>query len=270
MNRIGNLDCQALEAGYYGCYPETGEKNIPSPVLMPPGTTKAVPTTPLSAENLLKRQAYTGYFIQHLVRFTMSSVSFGLSLAATVLSGGAGLPLAAVTGSAMIVAAGDACCALYNLIQVRNDREPLKTGTDSILTAVKALMTTCGLNDSHAETVGDVASCALRVGLALSSIFVPAAQLAGSTADIMSKCSAGITATLTAVGGVINISTARIERMQGSIAATGKPVPAAGEDQKEKGLFSEEEINKMVNQIVDCYERYRPQPQLNTSRVSFA
>lgn len=173
MLRVDNYSRLPSLTSAYSDDPEGHDADVTRPVLLPPGATRPILATPLSEESQLKRQAYTGYFIQHLVRFTMSSVSFGLSLAAAVLSGGAGIPLAVVTGTAMIIAAGDACCALYNLIQVRNDREPLKTGNDSIVLATKTLMTTCGMSDSHAETVGDVASCAFRIGIALSSIFFP-------------------------------------------------------------------------------------------------
>lgn len=250
----------------YGDDAENHETDVSRPVLLPPGVTRAVLATPLSEESRLKRKAYTGYFIQHLVRFTMSSVSFGLSLAVAVLSGGAGIPLAVVSGTAMIIAAGDACCALYNLIQVRNDREPLKTGYDSIVLATKTLMTTCGMSDSHAETVGDVASFAFRIGIALSSIFLPSAHLPGSTAHTLSSVSSGITAVLTIVGGGIDMYTSRVERMQGSIAASASPTPAVVEDDEESDKPGQEELQRMVDSVVDCYERY--QAQLHAPTVS--
>ncbi|ENP5941698.1 hypothetical protein ACDZ68_004074 [Salmonella enterica] len=232
------------------------------PVLLPPGAARPVLATPLSEESQLKRQAYTGYFIQHLVRFTMSSVSFGLSLAAAVLSGGAGIPLAVVTGTAMIIAAGDACCALYNLIQVRNDRETLKTGNDSIVVATKMLMTTCGMTDSHAEIAGDVASCAFRIGIALSSVFLPSTHLPGSTAHTLSSISSGITAALTIAGGGIDMYTARVERMQGSIAASASPATVEADEESDK--TAQEEIQRMVDSVVACYERYRAQQHAPT------
>lgn len=232
--------------------------DVTRPVLPPPGATRAVLATPLSEESKLKRQVYTGYFIQHLVRFTMSGVAFGLSLAAAVLSGGSGIPLAVVTGTAMIVAAGDACCALYNLIQVRNDREPLKTGNDSIVLLVtKTLTTTCGMTDSRAETVGDVASCVFRTGIALSSIFLPSAHLPGSTEHMLSSISSGITATLTIAGGGIDMYTARVERMQGNIAASASPASTVVEEAEENDKLGQEELQRMVDSVIACYERYR-------------
>lgn len=173
MLRVDNYSRLPSVTSAYSDESESHDDDVSRPVLLPPGASRPVLATPLSEESQRKRQVYTGYFIQHLVRFTMSSASFGLSLAAAVLSGGAGIPLAVVTGTAMIIAAGDACCALYNLIQVRNDREPLKTGNDSVAVATKMLMTTCGMTDLHlhAEIAGDVASCAFRLGIALSSIF---------------------------------------------------------------------------------------------------
>ncbi|MGG1905374.1 hypothetical protein ABFY47_24915 [Enterobacter ludwigii] len=259
MLRVDNYSRLPSLTSAYSDDPEGHDADVTRPVLLPPGATRPILATPLSEESQLKRQAYTGYFIQHLVRFTMSSVSFGLSLAAAVLSGGAGIPLAVVTGTAMIIAAGDACCALYNLIQVRNDREPLKTGNDSIVLATKTLMTTCGMSDSHAETVGDVASCAFRIGIALSSIFVPSAHLPGSTAHTLSSISSGITAVLTIAGGGIDMYTARVERMQGSIIPSATPASAVVEADEKSATLSQEELQRMVDSVVACYERYRAQ-----------
>lgn len=258
MLRVDNYSRLPSVTSAYSDESESHDADVSRPVLLPSGAARPVLATPLSEESQLKRQAYTGYFIQHLVRFTMSSVSLGLSLAAAVLSGGAGIPLAVVTGTSMIIAAGDACCALYNLIQVRNDREPLKTGNDSIVVATKMLMTTCGMADSHAEIAGDVASCAFRIGIALSSIFLPSAHLPGSTAHTLSSISSGITAALTIAGSGADMYTARVgRRMQGSIAESASPATVEADEETDK--TAQEEIQRMVDSVVACYERYRAQ-----------
>lgn len=230
------------------------------PTLMPPGTEKATPESILNEESLLKRKAYTGYFIQHLIRFAMSATSFGLAVAATVLSGGAGIPIAAVTGAAMLIAAGDACCALYNLIQVRNDREPLQTNNDCIVLAVKKLMQNC-CADRTAELVGDAASFVVRAGIALSSVlfpqFLPAAHLSGSTAELLGDVSVGITGALTVVGGLLDAHTAHIERRQRDAVKTINNNSESAQTQTEDSALSDEMIQDMVSQVVACYERYR-------------
>lgn len=264
MLRVDNYSRLPSVTSAYRDQPESYGADISRPVLLPPGTTRPVLATPLSEESQLKRQAYTGYFIQHLMRFTMSSVSFGLSLAATVLSGGTGLPLAVMTGTAMIIAAGDACCALYNLIQVRNDREPLNTGNDSIVVATKMLMTTCGMTDSHAEIAGDVASCAFRIGIALSFLFLPSAQLPGSTAHTLSSLSSGITAALTIAGGGTDMYTARVERMRRSIAVSASSATVEADEESDK--TGQEKRMVDVDSEVACNKRYWS--QLNALMVS--
>lgn len=254
---VDNYSCLPSLASAYSDDPNGHDVDATRPVLLPPGATLAALATPLSEERQLKQQAYTGYFLQHLVRFAVASSSFGLSLAAAVLSGGAGIPIAVVAGTSMLIAAGDACCALYNLIQVRNDREPLKTANDSIVLATKTLMATCGMNDLHAETVGDVASCTLRIGIVISSIFLPSAQTLESTANILSSISSGITVALTIAGGGIDTCTARAERMQGSIVASASSAPAVAEDDEERDKIGQEDLQRMVGAVVACYERYR-------------
>ncbi|MGL5698965.1 MAG: hypothetical protein ACRCYL_06855, partial [Kluyvera sp.] len=169
----------------------------------------------LTEKALQNRKAFIGYFVQSLLGLAMAGLSFGLSVAATVLTGGAGIPIAAVTGAAYLIAAGDACCALYNLVQVYNDRGTLKTGGNSILLAVKTLMMKCGLGESKAESVGDAASFALRSGLAVSSVLLPS----GTPADLISKVSTGITAILTFMGTGAGTLTDRAERIRDNIDA---------------------------------------------------
>lgn len=234
------------------------------PTLMPPGIEKAAPESILSEESRLKRKAYTGYFIQHLIRFAMSATSFGLAVAATVLSGGAGIPIAAVTGAAMLIAAGDACCALYNLIQVRNDREPLQTSNDCIVLTVKKLMQNC-CADRTAELVGDAVSFVVRAGIALSSVlfpqFLPAAHLSGSTAELLGDISVGITGGLTVVGGLLDIHTAHIERRQRDVVETTNSNSENAQTQTDDSVLSDAMIQDMVSQVVACFERHRLEHQ---------
>ncbi|HHX8748742.1 TPA: hypothetical protein ACVPFL_000875 [Morganella morganii] len=242
------------------------DTGITPPELLPPGTMPPVPAMSLSKENLLKRQAYNGYLNQHLVRFAASGSAFLVSLVASAISGGAGIPLAVVTGTAMIIAAGDACCALYNLIQVRNDREPLKTGNDSIVLATKKLMTSFGMSDSHAEVTGDIASFTLRVGISASLLFLPFAHLPESADFTLSCTSSAISAGLIILGGGINTYTARIERMLGNLVVSATPVPATGDDDDEIDRLSQEKIQRMVKQLVAAYEYSRA--ELNASAGS--
>lgn len=255
---VNNYSCLPILTRTRRNVPGSNDAGITRPVLLPPGAVRSVPAIPLNKESQLKRQAYRGYFIQYLVRFSMSGASFLVSLAAAVLSGGAGIPLVAVTGTAMIIAAGDACCALYNLIQVNNDREPLNTGNDSIVLVTKKLMTSCGMSDLHAETAGDITSFVIRIGTGVSSVFLPFAHLQLSTAHTLACISSAISAAHIIAGGGINIYTARIERMQGYFTASVDPTPAGGAAD-DSGKLSQEEIRKMIDSIVAAYEHDRAQ-----------
>jgi len=208
---------------------------ISQPVLPPPQERVIPPEERLTPEALLKRKAATGQFIRHLVHFSVAAASFGLAVAATVLSGGAGLPLVAVTGLAMVVSAGDTGCALYNLIQVRQGHNPLQTGNDSVVMAVKALISHCGCTESAAETAGDIVSGIIRVGIAVCS-----ASLHLNAIDGLSKVSAGITALSTSAGAAIDMYNARMDRMQRRLTP---PV--------------NNEIKIMVDQLVACFEQSR-------------
>ncbi|MDN5986712.1 MAG: hypothetical protein L0I35_04445 [Hafniaceae bacterium] len=235
-----------------------GNKFIPT--LMLPGIKQAAPESILSEVSQLKRRADTINFIQHVIRFAMSAASFGLAVAATVLSGGAGIPIAAVMGAAMLIAAGDACCAFYNMIQARNDREPLQTGNDCILLTVKKLMQNCCSDDS-VELAGCVASFTIRAAVSLSSVllpqFLPAAHLSGSQAEYLGGASVGLTSVLTVIGGLLDAHSAYIERRQRNMVEATNSNGQNAQTQTDDSVVSDEMIQDMVSQVVACYEHYR-------------
>ena len=245
----GSMAYGAINKGDFDQNPNINPHDISPPELMAPGTEKE--TTPVLTEKALQnRKAFIGYFVQSLLGLAMAGLSFGLSVAATVLTGGAGIPIAAVTGAAFLIAAGDACCALYNLVQVYNDRGTLKTGGNSILLAVKTLMMKCGLGESKAESVGDAASFALRSGLAVSSVLLPffcPVNVPGTPADLISKVSTGITAILTFMGNGAGTLTDRAERIRDNIDA----IP----EDKKYGQMDKEEVKGFAESLIESYDR---------------
>ncbi|AJJ64987.1 hypothetical protein [Yersinia aldovae] len=245
--------------------PETVGTQVLAPTLMAPGSQITSTENPISESRRLERRAHTFYFIQHLVRFSMSAISFGLAVAAAVLSGGAGIPIAVVAGAAMIIAAGDAGCALYNMIQVRNDRQPLVTNNDCIVLAVKELMEHCGCSSQHSENIADGTSFVIRAGVALSAALfpqlLPAAHLSGSTAEILGDISAGATASLTVVGAMLDMHTARVERRQKTVVTT------AVQTEEDESKVSDEKIQEWITGIINCYQRHIAQPQRFQSHI---
>lgn len=172
----------------------------------------------------LKHKAYKCYALQYLLRFCMSATSFGLAVAAAAISGGAGIPLAVVTGAAMLVAIGDLCCAWYNWIQIGQQKETLSMDNDCIALAVKSLVQYCGCSVKTAENSGDVISMLFRSGLAVTSTLLPVqlpnVSIADNTALILRRVSADITAVLLSFGGLLDYSTARAERAQRELNRT--------------------------------------------------
>ncbi|EIP3575135.1 pathogenicity island 2 effector protein SseF, partial [Salmonella enterica] len=87
------------------------EVSFPPPEIPAPGT----PTVPvvLTPEQIRQQRDYAIHFMQYTIRALGATVVFGLSVAAAVISGGAGLPIAILAGAALVIAIGDACCAYH-------------------------------------------------------------------------------------------------------------------------------------------------------------
>lgn len=62
---------------------------------------------------------------------------------------------------------------------------------------------------------------------------------------------------LTIAGGGIDMYIARVGRMKGSIAASASPATVKADEESDK--TGQEEIQRMVDSVVACYERYRAQ-----------
>lgn len=258
---------QAANIGTVFCAPiaEPGDVAVSVPVLMPPGSQKTSPESIMSQEMRSKRAIQTGYFLQRLTRLIGAASVFGLAVAATVLSGGMGVPLVAVAGVAMMIALGDSFCSLYNLIQVNKDREPLKTADDCIALAVKALMMSLDCSEVCSLNVGDVVSCLTRVIIGCALLVLPTAHLSEGAAHTLNIISTAITVTITFGGEGINMFISWVERNKANAkAAEAKALAEKTEAMTygatEDGKLSEE-IKEIVKQIVACYEREKLQPQ---------
>lgn len=246
---------------------ESGDAAVSVPVLIPPGSQTTSPESVMSQETRAKRAIQTGYFLQCLTRLIGAASVFGLAVAATVLSGGMGIPLVAVAGVAMMIAVGDSCCSLYNLIQVKNDREPLETADDCIALAVRALMMSLDCSEACSLNVGDVVSCLTRVIIGCALLVIPTAHLSEGGAHTLNIISTAITVTITFGGEGVNMFISWVERNKANAKAAeskalAEKTEAMTHGTTEDGKLSEE-LKEIVKQIVACYEREKlQQPSL--------
>ncbi|EEN8081470.1 pathogenicity island 2 effector protein SseF, partial [Salmonella enterica subsp. enterica serovar Tennessee] len=104
------------------------EVSFPPPEIPAPGT-PAAPVL-LTPEQIRQQRDYAIHFMQYTIRALGATVVFGLSVAAAVISGGAGLPIAILAGAALVIAIGDACCAYHNYQLICQQKEPLQTASD--------------------------------------------------------------------------------------------------------------------------------------------
>lgn len=90
------------------------EVSFPPPEIPAPGT-PAAPVL-LTPEQIRQQRDYAIHFMQYTIRALGATVVFGLSVAAAVISGGAGLPIAILAGAALVIAIGDACAVRIIII----------------------------------------------------------------------------------------------------------------------------------------------------------
>ncbi|MPY23984.1 hypothetical protein [Shewanella sp. YLB-07] len=132
--------------------------------------------------------AKSGFFAK-LGSLALTGVALGVSIAATVLTGGAGLPLLIASGVAFTLAVADAGCAFADWRSKAGGGEGLAMGGDAVANGVNALLGKMGVADDKAQWWGKAVSItsrvALTVGTLWSAIITPA-SLPGSIAGTVS------------------------------------------------------------------------------------
>lgn len=198
-----------------------GNKGIPSDTRAEgasfPIPSIPVPDTPtasvvLTPEQAKQQREYAIYFIQNTIRALGAAAVFGLSVTAAVISGGTMLPIAVLTGAALVIAIGDACCAYYNYQRVCQQNEPLQTASDSVAFVVSQLALKCGASFHGAHTLANYFSLLIRSGIAVASIVMPLVfppLAAKNIAASLAKGSVSTSVCLTAIGAVLDYCLAR-------------------------------------------------------------
>ncbi|CAH0536022.1 hypothetical protein [Vibrio marisflavi] len=132
-------------------------------------------------------------FVGKMISLGIATVALGLAVAATILTGGTGLPLVALASASFLLSIADASCALYDWRSKAGGGEGLAMGGDALANVVKEIATKCGANEESAKTWGRNVSVAGRLSLTLATIwtgfFAPAASLSGNVASYMSGIS---------------------------------------------------------------------------------
>ncbi|CAM3678372.1 lipopolysaccharide kinase InaA family protein [Vibrio aquimaris] len=110
-------------------------------------------------------------FFKELFNVAIAGVGLGLAIAATVISGGLGIPLTAAAGVAFALAVSDAGCAAANWYKAAHGEQGLRMGGDTLSNLVYALLDKMGLQDDRAEFWARATSATLRLGLTIGTLY---------------------------------------------------------------------------------------------------
>lgn len=111
-------------------------------------------------------------FFKELCNVAIAGMGLGLSIAATVISGGLGIPLTAAAGVAFALAVSDAGCAAANWYKAAHGEQGLKMGTDTISNLVHTLLDKMGMQDDRAQFWARGTSASLRLALTIGTLYV--------------------------------------------------------------------------------------------------
>lgn len=114
--------------------------------------------------------AKSGFFSK-LASVAFAGIALGVSIAATILTGGAGVPLLIASGVAFTLAVADAGCAFADWRSKAAGGEGLAMSSDSIANALNILLSKMGVNDDRAQWWGKAVSISSRVALAVGTLW---------------------------------------------------------------------------------------------------
>lgn len=133
----------------------------------------------------------------------MAGVGLGLSIAATVLTGGAGIPVMAMSGVAFALVVSDAGCAFADWQNKAGGGNGLKMGSDALANAVYAMLNKMGMNDENATYWANTTSVILKTALTVSTLWcsaTSAASVPGAVGSALSMIKMGKSTTSSVAG----------------------------------------------------------------------
>ena len=143
-------------------------------------------------------------FFKELLNVGVAGSGLGLSLAATLLTGGTTIPLLIASSVTFGLAVADAGYAYADWHSKAKGREGLKLGADSIANGVCLFLNKVGMASSSAENWAKYTSALLRAGLAVGTLCTSGAV----TTATLGKCS-GFFATTQFASSSVNMFASR-------------------------------------------------------------
>jgi secreted effector protein SseF len=171
-------------------------------------------------------------FLNKLASVAFAGIAVGVSIAATVLTGGAGLPLLIASGVAFTLAVADAGCAFADWRSKANGGDGLAMGGDSIANAVNALLSKMGLNADSALWWGKAVSITSRVALAVGTLWsavISPPSLPGHIASTVNLVNMASRSVQPLVQGLSDVSEAASTHKQQKLTAGSQDKALAAE-----------------------------------------
>lgn len=143
-------------------------------------------------------------FFKALFSVALGGVGLGLSIAATALTGGAGVPVLAASGIAFTLVVADAACAFSDWQSKAGDGDCLKMGSDALANAVYNMLNKMGIDDNNAQDWASTTSVVLKTVLTVSTLWCGAtasASVPGAIGSTLSMINLG-KGTISSLGGM--------------------------------------------------------------------
>ncbi|WP_298775394.1 hypothetical protein [uncultured Shewanella sp.] len=142
-------------------------------------------------------------FFKALFNVALAGVGLGLSIAATVLTGGAGVPVMAMSGVAFALVVSDAGCAFADWRSKAGGGDGLKMGSDALANAVYTMLDKMGMNNEDATYWANTTSVVLKTALTVSTLWcsaTSAASVPGAIGSTLSMIKMGKSTTSSVAG----------------------------------------------------------------------
>ncbi|WGL98731.1 hypothetical protein QE177_02130 [Arsenophonus sp. aPb] len=129
-------------------------------------------------------------FFKELLNVGIAGVGLGLSIAATLFTAGATMPLLVGSSITFGLAVADAGCAYANWHSEAKGGEGLKLGSDAIANGVYRLLNRAGITNDRAEDWAKYTSAFLRAGLVVGTLYSGGAVTTATLGALSSTFSA--------------------------------------------------------------------------------
>ncbi|HGJ5884137.1 hypothetical protein [Arsenophonus sp.] len=142
-----------------------GDTKVSKPLDLKPEIEQQINQSKQQGVEIAKRS-----FFKELLNVGIASVGLGLSIAATLFTAGATMPLLIGSSITFGLAVADAGCAYANWNSQAKGGEGLKLGSDTIANAVYRLLNKAGMSSDSAENWSKYTSAFLRSGLVVGTL----------------------------------------------------------------------------------------------------